>query len=741
MNRKMLFLVVLCLLPFLSLFADGVILPDPFVHVTSEMGWTMNPIRMIDHNVDIEVHGDVASVSIAETFLNTLPMTVEVIYLFPVPKGAMISDFKMKVGDQEYSGEVLDSAQARQVYQDYVRMQKDPALLEYVDQELVRLTLAPFLPGETRSVSLTYTQVLEKTGNVLKLAYPLKIDALHDAPISTVRISGTIQSNEAIYQVYSPTHAISSSIDGTQKMASFQFSADAYLPTSDLVVFFNLGEREVEAYMVPHFDPEGLNSYMLDILPELNFGQSVPKNVVLVLDQSGSMSGTKFYQAREAAKFVINRLGKDDHFNIILFDDQVSAFKLPSEGVVDVSYVPEAISWLNRFDADGMTNIYDALDTALKKMIARAPGSNHYLLFLTDGLPTEGIQDENRIVANARTLAQKTKNVRIFTFGVGYDVNTYILDLLADQTGGLAFYVTENENIESTIARLYNQISRPVLTDVEISMEGEGLQFFDPVPSKNLVLYQDQPLKIFGRFLGEGVVTVHIRGKLGDGEYENTFTFNLSPSHNPYIATLWAGRRINELLNLYKLEGPSPELEDQIIHLSKLFGIPTPLTSYVVAQDVQMDDASGVASAPRSTVSTNGVSLKLSTVPPGTTGTSQAAPAAPMFYGKSAVTQSQNQNVMAQSMTMEEYTEAQKELEGAYGGGARSKMLKGKVFLFDENENSWVDEEFEENDVQEVENFSDEYFALMDEFPNLSEWIQLGDKIKIQLDGVNYIFE
>ncbi len=729
------FRLLLLVFGFLSavLYANGVIIPytEP-IHVQPIVIFPKNPVSMLEHTVRIDITEDIARFTIQEVFYNESNATVEVVYLFPIPDQTFVTDFKMTVGGVVYEGAIMERDEARALYESYVRQQKDPALLEYIDKNMIRIRIFPFAPYEKREIQVEYHQEVVKAGDYYKLVYPLKIDALLKGNIGKIKIEGFIHSNRLVYTVNSPTHTIAFT-PHPQEAVSFVYAEENLFPSQDFVLFIGYGERQYEAYFVNDEEEPGKGTFMLDILPYYPDVGTMQKNVIVVLDKSGSMYGQKYRQAVAAAQFVLARLNKDDRFGLVLFNDMVSEFRKNLLRLLyDQSEAEGASRWLDGSAADGGTNIYGALQRAMISALANHENENNYVIFLTDGQPTSGITNISKIVSDAIAWARGT-GTKMFIFGVGYDVNTGMLDLLAQESGGMAFYVDENENVETKVSQLFANVSNPLMTDIRVEIVGENAHISDVLPSKNLTIYKDFPLKLFGHYSGNGEVQIKISGKIAapDGSgpilYEHVYSVMLGEQDNPYISKLWASRRISELLNQIKLIGETREVREEIIRLSKKYGIPTPYTSYLILDGIARQDKD-----PGAVVDTF-ATLKLDMQ----TRTS-AAPAPSLSQtGQGAFEASKMQNMMVQSMTMEELEKAYDTDESAKG----YRNLNGKMFLLDEKENTWVDTDFVEEAVVEVIAFSDDYFDLIVRVPELKNFLSLGSNIKIQWDGVNYRFK
>lgn len=707
---KMIFVLFL-FLSFVTVFSDGVLIPtEPVIEE--------NPFVLLEHNVDMTITDLIATVKIDEVFWNDSDYSQKVIYLFPIPKGAIISDFKMKVGDTYYTGEVMESDQARKEFQALVKQNKNPALLEYMNENYYRIEIPSFKPHEERAISLTYSQELSNNDGLVKLQYPLEIESLLKTNIRKINISGTITSNNAqIYFVDSDTNTIEQTISDDKFSASFSFKREDFKPINDFILKFGLGENQVEAYMSTDTPDLGYNTFLLEIHPDVNYEDYQPKDVVFVLDKSGSMSGMKYVQAQKAAEFIISRLYEDDRFNLILFNHDIEAFKYYFN-LFESNKKKEAIDWIYSSRAGGNTNIYGSLDMALRVFHNAENLQNPILVFLTDGIPTEGITDPEAIVKHVNEFSQGINGLRLFAFGVGYDVNTYILDLLTTNNNGQTYYVTENESIETEIARLFSSISKPVLSDVKVTFMSNDVEIIDYLPKTGLTVYKDEPLKIYGRYKGSGKLTMKLTGKLGDQNFEQMYHFNVSSNVNKSISLLWASRQINDLINLIRLYGETEDLKNEVITLSKQFSIPTPYTSYLVSDDTtQKYDASGSPVLSQKTIN-------------------RPAAAPSMQTGKSSVVQSKQMNMMSQARQAEEAEELMQEAKE----GSDYRLIKGKRFIWDDEKNAWIDDDFKEENIIRIEKYSDEYFELIDENKDLIDYLQLKGTVYLEFDSKNYIF-
>ncbi len=364
-----------------ALRADGFIVPNP------QPGQTIPPLSVKYHHVKVEIVNQVVKTSVDQVFINHFDRDIEGTYIFPVPEGAAVSDFAMYIGTERVAGEMLDSREARRIYEDIVRRMRDPGLLEYMGRNLFRARVYPIPAHGEKRVQISYTEVLKSENGLVKYLYPLNTERFSRYPLTDVSISVRIESPIPIINVYSPSHKVSVRKEG-EGQARVSYEDKDVRPDKDFLVYYSLSKDDVGLSFMNWEGPDG-NFFMLLASPRFAApGEKiVNKNLVLVLDSSGSMSGAKIRQAKEAARFILNHLDRRDAFTLIDFDDGVTAF---SDGLVPATEenVGRALKFVEAIEDSGGTNINDALLGALSRM--RDGGRPSYVLFLTDGLPTVG---------------------------------------------------------------------------------------------------------------------------------------------------------------------------------------------------------------------------------------------------------------------------------------------------------------------------------------------------------------
>jgi len=683
------FLFVLFNVFVVDLFADGFIVPVPRPRES------IPPLTVKYHRVNVEIINQVAKTSIDQVFINNHNRDIEGIFIFPLPERASISEFSMYIGGKKVEGEILDRDKARRIYEDIVRRMKDPALLEYVGRNMFRARVFPIPANGEKRIQLSYTEVIKAERNLIRYVYPLNTEKFSLRPLQEVTISVEISSKIPLSNVYSPSHNVSVRKEGKGK-ARVGFEGKNIKPEKDFVVYYSLSEDDIGLSFMNWEGPED-NYYMLLASPSYvgKKDKILSKNLIFVLDSSGSMSGKKIKQAKEAVRFIISHLDKKDGFSLVDFDDGVSLF---SSEIIPASRenIERALRFVDEVEDSGGTNINDALLQALE-VIEPGEGPN-YILFLTDGLPTVGITGTAEILKNINK-ANELKT-RIFVFGVGYDVNTELLDRISSDNRGTSVYVAEDENLEVAVSNYYEKISSPLLSDLKIDFK--GIEVRDTYPRVMPDLFKGSQLVLIGKYAGKSKVTVVLSGKVGkeakrfvlkDQELIKAESYNFLPR-------LWATRRIGYLIEEIRLLGTNKELVDEVKKLGLKYGIVTPYTSFLVTEKERR-------------------SLDM------------AAPEAEEALKARDVTGAGAVKIARSVQKLKAVAQAPQVV---------SQMIKFKedktFYLRDEY---WVDSLYEEGSaVKEVSFNSEEYFSLLSAKPGIAKYLSVAKNIIVNFERVNY---
>ena len=582
MMRSPVFYWLLALLGVLSApgaQAQGLILPRPVRPFPNPQ-----PLAIKSQRVTLRVESGALKAEVEQVFYNPNSVAMEGTYLFPLPESAAVSNFRMLIDKEPVEGKLLTVEEARRVYESYVRRNIDPAILQYVGRNAFQAQVFPIPAGGERRIYLGYSQAAAFSNGVYRVVYPLNSERVTGQAVGELTVDCTIRSNQALKAIYSPTHEIQVKRDGDH-LAHVTYEGKEVRANRDFALYYSTSERAFGLNALTHrrMGSDGYVMLMLAPKSEVAAAEVQPKDVVLVFDTSGSMQGPKIEQARKAAQTIVGALNDKDRFNIIRFSGDVTSFR-PSVVPANKDNREAARSFVEEFRAVGGTAIDDALQQGLASIpkAEERPGRAPFLIFMTDGLPTIGTTSVEQILQNAAKAAPK--DLRLFAFGVGSDVNTLLLDRLARDSHGDADYVAQDEDLETKIGNFYAKIADPVLSNVQVTLEGTKL--LDPYPSRVPDLFAGTQLLILGRYQSVGPVKVTVTGELNGKPKKYSYDLNLPERdlNQDFIPKLWASRRIGSLLEEIRLHGESKELKDEVIRLSQEHGIVTPYTAYLVEE-------------------------------------------------------------------------------------------------------------------------------------------------------------
>jgi Ca-activated chloride channel family protein len=556
------------------------------------------PLAMLNHQVAITIEDQVATTQVEQTFRNHTSRALEATYVFPVPKGASVQKFTMWVNGKEVAGELVESDKARQIYTDIVRQTQDPGLLEYMGNNLLRLRVFPVPANADQKIALQFTSVTPRDGSLIEYVYPLKTDGKATRTLEKFSLQATLKAQHPIQNVYSPTHAITLTRT-TDREVSVHFEKDQALLDKDFLLYYAMGDQDVGLTTLtqrPISSEPGYVMLLLSPRVEMSKSQVIPRDMVMVLDTSGSMRGVKMDQAKKALKYCLSNLGSPDRFALINFATTVNKYR---DGLVDASaeQLEQGNKWVDRLEATGGTAIDDALKAALELRTSDASRS-FTIVFFTDGCPTVGETDPQKILKNVA--AKNTANTRIFTFGVGDDVNATMLDQLADQTRALSTYVRPAEDIEVKVSSLYSKISHPVLANVKVTV-GPDVTLQEVYPPQLPDLFAGGQMVVLARYAGNGPAAVKLTGTVGKETrefiYEMTFP-DKTTQDKSFVEHLWARRKVGYLLDQIRANGEKKELVEETVALAKKYGIATPYTSYLIVPDAPLPVAKTPSTGP-----------------------------------------------------------------------------------------------------------------------------------------------
>ncbi|HTK75555.1 MAG TPA: VIT domain-containing protein [Gemmataceae bacterium] len=542
------------------------------------------PLAMVNHRVKIDIQDQVAVTEVEQSFRNHTDRPLEATYVFPVPRGASVNKFTMLVDGKEQSAEMVESAKARQIYNDIVRRTQDPGLLEYIDNNLLRVRVFPVPPHKDQKLTLRYSSIAPEDGGLIEYVYPLKTDGKATRTLEEFSIKATIKSTHSLLNVYSPTHSISSQRTGERTM-EVTFDREQAALDKDFQLFYSVGRGEVGFTPLTYRPLSTEDGYFLFLIsPQLDVSRGLvqPRDMVFVLDTSGSMAGVKMEQAKKALRHCLDNMNPEDRFAVFNFSTAVGKYR---EQLVESSreQIDNAKRWVDNLRTSGGTAIDDAMAAA--QALHSDSGRTFTIVFFTDGQPTVGETNPDKILKHVT--ARNTANTRIFTFGVGDDVNAALLDQLAEQTRAVSTYVRPAEDIEVKASALYAKVSQPVLTNLKLTA-GDAGRLSEIYPPQLPDLFAGGQVLVLGRYSGQGPVAITLTGTVGGQKREYVYEMNLAPrggEDREFVEHLWARRKVGYLLDQVRLNGEKKELIDEVTAIAKKYGIATPYTSYLIVPD------------------------------------------------------------------------------------------------------------------------------------------------------------
>lgn len=696
------------------------------------------PVKSI--KLDTKIAGQVATTHVEQVFRNDTAYTLEGTYFFPIPETASIVEFAIWENGKKLTGEVRSREEARRIYDEIVRRQRDPGLLEYAGKDLFQASIFPIPPNSDKKLELTYTEVLKADSGTVAYVYPLGTGRnIWSRPVPmpmedvvpmrgqqgpTTQKFGTISARveivgrEPIRNIYSPTHNIEVTKKGeTTAVVSFETSSN----DSDFRLFYGLSDKDFGVSLITYREPGKDGYFLLTLSPKDNVSEKelVNKDIVFVLDTSGSMADEgKIEKARKALIFGINTLRDGDRFNVVNFAGEEH---LMERGLISANAAGKrrGEEFVKKLTPNGGTNINDSLIASLK--LFERGDRPKMLVFMTDGLPTVGETKVEQIIANLKKA--KDVDVRIFPFGFGYDVNTTLLDRLGAENSGISDYIQPKEDLEVKVSSFFSKVSSPVLADLDLDF---GPAITDlTYPRKLTDLFRGMQLTIIGRYKNTNDlnnITLRLTGKAG--KESRTFSypnldFPIRSEANDFLPRLWASRRVGWLIEQIRNNGETKEVRDEIIDLGTRYGLVTPYTSYL-ATDGTMANVRQDAPMAKSIAA-------------------DASRKVAERSGAGAVQYSVQQNSMQSNSQAVASDDKDERDQIVLRNTQQNQFVANKNFT--NVNNVWVDSDLQgDSKLPEitVKFASDDYFRLVNSEPGLAPYLSLGEQVVVVWHGKVY---
>jgi Ca-activated chloride channel family protein len=685
------------------------------------------PVKSI--KIDAKISSQVATTHVEQVFRNDTGATLEGTYLFPIPESASVAEFAIWDGDRRLVGEVRTREEARRIYDEIVRRQRDPGLLEYAGRDLFQASIFPIPPHSDKKLEITYTQVVRAEGGTVSYRYPLGTGR-QLAQIDSVAGRIELESKEPLRNVYSPTHAIDVK-RSSDRRSLVSFESEKGKDPQDFQLFYTISKEDFGLTLLTHREAGKQGYFLLMISPKDDWTEQEysAKDVVFVVDTSGSMAEEgKMDKARAALLYGVRILRPQDRFNIISFAGE--------EHLMEAGLIPaddkgraRGEAFVKALKPVGGTNINQSLLASLRQFSETDRERPKMLVFMTDGLPTVDETNVTKIVDNVRKMSKP--GVRLFTFGVGYDVNTVLLDKLAAENGGVADYVEPKEDLEVKVSNFFSKVNYPVLTDLQLDMGGAQTDLIYPrgIPD----VFRGSQVMLIGRYSNAAdlnSIQMKLTGKAGGATRTYTYanlSFPLRSDANDYLPRLWATRRVGWLMEQVRTNGEQKELRDEIVDLGTRYGIVTPYTSYLALEndrEISQYVGGGQPVTRRRAPSSGGFGNVMN-----------APSAAPSPQAQVNVVTG------ADAVQLSKIAREQQDLRQLKDDTRTDavRRVAGKTFYLIDG--VWTDSEFKaESGLPETVLVfaSDEYFALLKQQAKLGSYFSLGERVVVVFEGRVY---
>ncbi len=561
----------------------------------------------LDTKVDLAIDGLVVSATVDQMFVNNSSEPIEAIYVFPLPDKAAVYDMVMIVNDRLIQSHVKERKAAKKTYEKAKKAGKRASLTEQERPNIFTNSVANILPNDTLVIRLNYVDYLDYSAGVFTLRFPMVVGPrytpgefsisrkgsgrVHDTeevldasritpPVmkktgNTISVNVSLNTGMSLDRVWSPTHAIE--INNTGKgTRDISFDKGKEVPNRDFVLSYSLKNKDHPNTALFTSKMGDDNYFMLMTVPPAKGTKKVmPKEVIYILDISGSMGGTSILQAKKALYQAIYNLNegfgnKGDYFNIIVFNNNFkSLYNKPVAATQNTK--KEAISFIFNLNAEGSTEALPALLFGMNQ--AGTSEGVPTIFFITDG-------DVGNETALIRNIHYSLGNTRLFSIGIGAVPNSYLLRKVSKYGRGTYTFINSVSEVESKIETLLEKVDNPILTDLAFEYEGNPDLYPNPIQD----LYHDEPLILFGK-VHQPSSREHatLKGNMSDGPVQFPLTLDWShAASSPAIPTLWARSKISDLMDEYHLGDKSKKVE--ILDLAVNHHILTKFTSFVAVE-------------------------------------------------------------------------------------------------------------------------------------------------------------
>ncbi len=540
-------------------------------------------LEIKEQDVRVTINNGVAVTEIDQVFVNTEGRQVEALYTFPVPKGASVANFSMWINGKEMIGEVVEKERAREIYNSYKQVRRDPGLLEQTDYKTFEMRIFPIGPRAEQRVRVTYYQQLEYDHNWGTYVYPLSTVTRSNIDQRTTgkfALTMDVRSAVPIVSMSSPSHGDKIVMaEHTDDYWQASLETDAGDLSQDVVIAYKVA-RPFSGLDLVTSKESGEDGFFLMTLTagdELADADGGGADYVFILDVSGSMARDgKLRLSSGTVKAFIDQLGEQDRFELVAFNVKPTTLFSELADAGDDTKARASV-FLDSQQARGGTSLHPAITTAYKY---GDPDRELNVVILSDGM-TE--QRERRELS--ALIGQRPSNTRVFCIGIGNEVNRPLLEQIAGDAGGLAAFISHGDDFERQARSFRRKLLHPVMSNLAIVFKGADVYDIEPTRLPNL--YHGSPIRVFGRYRKGSTVDVNISGEVrGQAISSNAeLDFPKTEAGNTEIERMWAWHRIDRLLKEGDRGGSRDSVTAEVIRLGEAYSIASEYTSFIVLEN------------------------------------------------------------------------------------------------------------------------------------------------------------
>lgn len=524
-------------------------------------------VPLVEERLTVSIDGQYATTTLLQAYQHDQSQPIEGRYELRPGSGSRVEGFAYWNNEEKIVGEVFEKQVAYQVYDRVTSRKRDPGLLEEVGEGAFAFKIFPIAPREKKRVEIVWSKWLERDGKVVTYRAPI---GRSDASVS-LTLLGSVQN------VKSSTHTFHmEKVTGGQRLRF-----DGAKRPSELVLTWEVDDKDWTPHLVAHTETDQDGWFTLSLAaPDMPASAVAAKDVTLVIDRSGSMQGEPLRNAKAAAVDMIQHLDKQDRLNIVAFSDEVDPLYGSPQALTDETRV-RALAFVEGLNEGGGTDIALALKTSIGAQ-DRETVRPRVVVFLTDG--------QSNVGESIAAAADDQADVRLFTIGVGPDVNRPLLTRLAEQKRGRFTYIANPKQIQSEVSKLADQIASPLL--IGISIDVEGAQAIKLYPRSLPDIFAHDQLVVSGRTRGTGTLKMTIKGTLAGKAVSYTASVDLAKAkQKPWVGRLWAQARVDHLLEEIALGDTSAELPVEVTELALAYNFVTPYTAFLAIPESELGDA------------------------------------------------------------------------------------------------------------------------------------------------------